>query len=168
MGKGVTGVRGAGLWGQQAHLGRRRRRWSRLSAGRSRRSRASAANLPRGTLASGRRRAGGRGERDRGSAWSKRAVGGGAGGNGCGDAAAISIGGRGVRRAGSEGAGEGVVAPGPKRPLLLLQLGGLASAVDGGVGGVVLVGHDEEPSARSPHFPCHAPTRRQRGVERWV
>ena len=54
MGKGVTGVRGAGLWGQEAHLGRRRRRWSRLSAGRSRRSRASTANLPRGTLASGR------------------------------------------------------------------------------------------------------------------
>ena len=53
-----------------------------------------------------------------------------------------------------------------KRPLLLLQLGGLASAVDGGVRGVVLAGHDEDPSTWSPCFAWHAPTRRQRGVER--
>ena len=32
MGQGATGMRGAGLWGQEAHLSRRRRRWSRLSA----------------------------------------------------------------------------------------------------------------------------------------
>ena len=115
-----------------------------------------AANLPQGALASGRVRAGVRDERDQGGVWSKRAVGGGAGGNAYGDAAASSIGGRGVRRAGGGRAGEGVVAPGQKRALLLLQLGGLASAIDGGVGGVILVVHDEDPSTRSPHFSCHA------------
>ena len=31
MGNGVTGMRGAGLWGQEAHLSRRRRRRLRLS-----------------------------------------------------------------------------------------------------------------------------------------
>jgi hypothetical protein len=42
--------------------------------------------------------------------------------------------------------------------LLRLQLGGLASAVVGGVGAVLLVGHDEDPSPQSPQLACHAPT----------
>ena len=100
MGQGVSGVRGAGLWGQEAHLSRRRRRWLRLSAGRSRHSRARAANLPRGALAVGQLRAGGRGEQDWGSACSERATGGGGEASGCGDAVTCSTGGRGLRPVG--------------------------------------------------------------------
>ena len=46
------------------------------------------------------------------------------------------------------------VAPGQNGRLLRLQLDGFASAVIGGVGVVLLAGHDEGSSTPSPHFPA--------------
>ena len=130
------------------------------------RHRASTQSRPRNTLAGGRLRAGGLRERDRGGGWGGWAVGGGDRASGCGDAAASSISKRGcsVRVIGA--ARERLVAPGQNSPLMRLQLGDLAFPVDGWVGAVLLAGHDEDPSTRSPNFPCQAPTRRQRGVKR--
>ena len=116
----------------------------------------------------GRLRAGGRGERDRGGVWGGWAVARGGGVSGCRDAAGGSISRRGCSAQALGAVGEGLVAPGQNSPLMRLQLGDLAFPVDGGVGAVLLAGQDEVPSTPSPHFPCQAPTRRQRGVKRWV
>ena len=124
--------------------------------------------MARKPLAGGRLSAGGRGERDRGGVWGGWAVARGGGVSRCRDAAGGSISRLGCSAQALGAVGEGLVAPGQNSPLMRLQLGDLAFPVDGGVGAVVLAGQDEVPPTRSTHFSCQAPTRRQRGIKRWV